>query len=68
MRFKVEMQYILFFVAIHGLSLTVLSSSHDDLMSLKNSVLKLEHDLARQRAINGEIRKGLYQIRKSRGL
>ncbi|XP_078313066.1 complement C1q-like protein 2 [Crassostrea virginica] len=60
------MQYILFFVAIHGLSLTVLSSSHDDLMSLKNNVLKLEHDLARQRAINGEIRKGLYQIRKSR--
>ena len=61
------MQFIFFFIAIHVEILTVLSS-HDDLISLKNNVLKLEHDLARQRAINGEIRKGLYQIRKNRGL
>lgn len=63
-----DMQLILFFVVIHVLISTVLSSSDDDLMSLKNNVLKLEHDLARQQAINGEIRKGLYQTRKSRGL
>ena len=62
------MQLTLFFVAIHVLISIVLSSADDDLMSLKNNVLKLEHDLARQRAINREIRKGLYQTRKSRGL